>query len=298
MRRKKKRIVLFAHFDLNNIIDDYVLYYLKSIKEYSDFLIFISTSSLSESETSKVEQLCDKILIRENVGYDFLSWRTGLEHTPDLSDFDELIFCNDSVYGPIFPIKEMFDASLELQSDFWGITDCHAITYHIQSYFIAFNKNVFSSEAFRTFMENIRVEKTKRDVINKYEVKLTQVLLNHGYTGKAYVPEMKGMRKLILTRLQQVKNRSLKRLARDIGKKKMMSRKRWDTGQLNRSHLYWKDLVTRFRMPFIKVELFRDNPATVDINNYQVFFKKHTCYDPALMENHLKRIGSANILNA
>lgn len=289
-----KRIVLFAHFDIHDVIDEYVLYYLESIKKYADYILFISTSKLSELEKSKVNQFCDKLIVRDNVGYDFLSWRIALEEAPDLSCYDELILCNDSVYGPVFPLKEVFDARSESKSDFWGITDCSAAKYHLQSYFIIFNRKIFLSETFKKFMSNINIEKNKDDVINKYEIELTQELIKNGYTAKAYIPEIKSIRKLILTRIQQVKNRSFKRLINDMKSKKIFSGKRWSPAQINKSHLYWKDLVKRFRMPFIKVELFRENPATVNIDNYKRFLKKYTCYESRLMENHLERIKSAH----
>lgn len=292
-----KRITLFAHFDPHGIVDDYVLYYLARIREHSDFLMFISTSSLSGTEKSKADRYCDQVLIRDNVGYDFYSWRTGLEQAPDLSRFDELILCNDSVYGPIFPLSEMFDASRRMPSDVWGVTDCTAMGYHVQSYFMVFNREVFLSDAFRSFMRTIGMENRKEDVISKYEVMLTQTMLDNGYAARAYVPEINNLRKLVLKRFEQVRHRSFKRLFRDVTRKKMFARKRWQPDYLNRSHLYWKDLVLRFRMPFIKVELFRDNPATVDIKNYQEFLQKHTAYDPALIENHLSRIKAGGCFN-
>jgi lipopolysaccharide biosynthesis protein len=296
-KEAKKRIALFAHFDLHDIIDEYVLYYLKNLREYADSIVFISTSNLPSLEKSKVNIFCEKIIVRDNVGYDFLSWKIGLGQIPDLSYYDELILCNDSVYGPIFPLKEVFDTQLESKADFWGITDCSAVKYHIQSYFIAFKRNVFLSETFRKFITNITIEKNKDDVINKYEIELTQELLKNGYSAKAYIPEIKSIRKLIFTRIQQIKNRSFKRLKKDLKEKKMFSRKRWNPANINRAHLYWKDLIIKYRMPFIKVELFRENPATVNIGNYKNLLDTYSCYEPSLMENHLKRLKKASTAN-
>ncbi|MBT5828295.1 MAG: lipopolysaccharide biosynthesis-like protein, partial [Alphaproteobacteria bacterium] len=40
-----KRITIFAHFDKQNIIDDYVIDYLKELRKYSE-IIFVSDGDL------------------------------------------------------------------------------------------------------------------------------------------------------------------------------------------------------------------------------------------------------------
>ena len=37
-----KRAAVFAHYDKDKIIDDYVIYYLKSLKEIFDNIVFVS----------------------------------------------------------------------------------------------------------------------------------------------------------------------------------------------------------------------------------------------------------------
>ena len=43
-----------------------------------------------------------KIITRENLGYDFSSWKVGLDSI-DIHSFDRFIFMNDTVCGPFIP---------------------------------------------------------------------------------------------------------------------------------------------------------------------------------------------------
>ena len=46
----KNNIVIFAHYDKNNCIDDYVIYYLEQLKLISKYIIFVSDSDLNKEE--------------------------------------------------------------------------------------------------------------------------------------------------------------------------------------------------------------------------------------------------------
>ncbi len=54
--------------------------------------------------------------------------------------------------------------------------------------------------------------------------------------------------------------------------------------------LLWKKLIQDHHMPFVKVSVLRDNPGTVDINDYNEFIQCNTKYDPELIRNHLLRL--------
>ncbi len=102
--------------------------------------------------------------------------------------FDRLIFANDSCYAPIFSFENMFEKMEHSTADFWGPTVNNLIKLpHIQSYFIVFNKRIIKETAFRHFMKKIKPEKTQLDVINKYEIQLTKLLYNIGYTYDTFL---------------------------------------------------------------------------------------------------------------
>jgi lipopolysaccharide biosynthesis protein len=55
----------------------------------------------------------------------------------------------------------------------------------LQSFFLVFKRHVFTSDAFAEFIDSIQAEASKMDIIEKYEVGLSQVLTNNGHTCMA-----------------------------------------------------------------------------------------------------------------
>jgi rhamnosyltransferase len=60
--------------------------------------------------------------------------------------------------------------------------------------------------------------------------------------------------------------------------------------RVNVSHFHWKELLLEERMPFLKIELLRDNPMNIDIADYQQVINDVSNYDCDLIRNHLARI--------
>ena len=61
------------------------------------FIIVGNTYSVQFPEQSNI-----KIIPRENIGYDFSSWKIALESI-DINNYDRFIFMNDTVCGPYIP---------------------------------------------------------------------------------------------------------------------------------------------------------------------------------------------------
>ena len=228
-----KRLAIFAHFDKNNIIEDYVVYYVNQLKKHCEKVLFLTLSNLSEEEQNKLE---DVILLNVNHNeYDFGSYKKGFNYAKEhslLENIDEIIFVNDSVYC-INPLDKIFEN--EPNSNFWGIVEnkygfknfeklCFSKkSPHIQSWFIAFRKNVFESEVFQEFLSSIKEEKCKNDIILKYEIKLTQTLVNSGFTystilnkfKNSYNPSIYYWREILKENIPFVKRSVLLGLNRD-----------------------------------------------------------------------------------
>ena len=168
-----KRAAVFAHYDKDNIVDDYVIYYLKSLKEIFDKIVFVSCREIPNNEKIKLYGIVDFIICENHNEYDFGSYKRGyfylLENGLE-QDFDELGFINDSCYGPLYPLKPIINQVGDC--DFWGMTKNLEWQEHIQSFFFVFKKQVFTSKIFKNFMESIKDETDKFDIINKYEISL------------------------------------------------------------------------------------------------------------------------------
>ena len=99
-----KRLAIFAGYDKYNIIDDYVLFYLKELKKISD-IIYIADCEMPETELNKIKDYTIKAISEKHREYDFGSYKRGYIYAKEnniLENYDYLILCNDSVYGPFF----------------------------------------------------------------------------------------------------------------------------------------------------------------------------------------------------
>jgi len=215
-----------------------------------------------------------------------MSYKVGLDSF-DHTQYDEVVICNDSIYGPFYPIENMFQNMQDTACDFWGVTDSTDMSYHLQSYFVVFRKSVLQSDAFRRFWKNVKVLHDKDAIIRQYEVGLTTHFIKNGL--KAAVLNhiqpsnvkllLHYMKKLTLTKITK------KLIAMVMGKKIILR-----PGKVNPTHQFWKELLLGKKMPFIKIELLRDNPIKVDIDDYEEVIQKTSDYDTSLIATHLARM--------
>ncbi len=159
--QNKKRIMFYMHYDIGNIIDEHIVYQIKAYAELGIETVFISNSTLSESELDKVRPFCRKTMLHHNKGFDFTSWKDAIlaEGWDFFNDYDQLIITNCTCYGPIFPFEEMFSEMDRRDPDWWGVAERTAylgFDNYVISSFAAFSKRVFTSEIFRKFWESIK----------------------------------------------------------------------------------------------------------------------------------------------
>ena len=190
-KNKIKRVAVFASYSANGKIDDYILYYLKGLKKVCDSIIFVSDNPLFPSEADKLLPFVDYAFISRHGEYDFGSYKRGYQIAKTnhiLEHASELILCNDSCYGPVYPFKRMFNAMENTQSDFWGICANDEYNYHLQSFFLVFKKNVFSSSVFADFLSSVKHKNNVSSVVIDYEIKLTPALNDAGFMCDSYIP--------------------------------------------------------------------------------------------------------------
>ncbi|MBI0413871.1 MAG: lipopolysaccharide biosynthesis protein, partial [Nitrosospira sp.] len=73
-------VCLFSSYDGESIVREGVYHYLRQLEMAGFDTVFISTSAaISELDLKKLEGYCIRIINRENRGYDFYSWKVGLE---------------------------------------------------------------------------------------------------------------------------------------------------------------------------------------------------------------------------
>jgi rhamnosyltransferase len=237
-----RRLAILAHYDAQCEVKRYILEHLRALRPLCSRVVLVSTSPLAPAEIEKAERYADEVALKENRGYDFGAWQSVLERS-DLSAYDEVILTNSSVFGPIDEggLRRSFERMENEPLDVWGMTDNHEIRWHLQSYFLVFRRRVLDSPAFANFWTSILPYSDKFQVIRSYEVGLTTFLTEAGLRGRALVPAH-----TLFPRIYRVLRRY---------------RRRW---RVNPTCRVPEVLVDR-GMPYVKVELLRDNPLEIDL---------------------------------
>ena len=262
-----KRAAVFAHYDKDNLIDDYVVYYVKALSEICEKVILVSCVDLPAEEKEKLTGIADHIIAEQHNEYDFGSYKRGFLYLHDnnlLQDIDSLIFANDSCYGPLFPLKNVFTEMDSRHADFWGITknrfgmafaepkNIVCVRPHIQSYFLVFSRKVFNSECFVEFMKNIRAETTKDAIVIKYEIGLSELLIQNGFSSDVYIKDYYRFNHVVLS--------------------------------------LWRQLITKSKSPFLKCSVIRlTNRNLTTIAGWENVIKNHTNYPVELIKNNQAR---------
>lgn len=185
-----KRVAVFASYSTNSRIQDYVVYYLKELKKVVDAIVFVADNNVYETEIGKIQDLVVFAACKRHGCYDFGSYKIGFQWAQrnlNLQDFEELIFCNDSCYGPIFPLQEMFSIMQGSEADFWGVTRSYEVKDHLQSYFMLFRRNVYMSAPFQNFVNSFKQQRSLVEYVLNYELNFTQILCKAGFRASSYL---------------------------------------------------------------------------------------------------------------
>lgn len=256
------RLILFAHFDAENRVKPYILYHLQALKALGGRIHFISNSPLPSEEVEKVAPYVERTLLHENRGLDFGMWKDALEDL-DFSSFDELVLTNSSVVGPIHPLAPIFQRMDGTPCDFWGMTESREILPHLQSFFLVFRKQVFSSSSFREFFSSVLPYRSRLNVVLAYELGLTTYLQENGFQGGAAFPNG---------------NRRSPFLQNLVFRKSAVNRIR----PKKNPTLFYPDLMILEGMPYFKIMLFRENPYGIRMDSLRRLIQS-TGFDLNLM---------------
>lgn len=255
-----KRLCIFAHWDKDNIIDDYVIYYLKSLQEICETIIFVSDCNLKNEELDKLKDITKYCIAQKHGEYDFGSYKRGyfFAKTKHIT-FDELLLVNDSCYGPFYSFKTIFNKMDKKRVDFWGLTQNsfgikkikngydYCYSPHIQSYFILLKKQTFND--FEQFLETIQREENKEDIVIKYEIMLTKSLQKKGFKYSVFINKFKHTENCTLSKWESLsKKYKFPLLKTSIARKGLLF---W--GKQN-----WQDIVPKsYPIEIINKQLLR-----------------------------------------
>lgn len=197
-----KRLALYIFYEKEGYVSDYVKYYVKELKKVTDRVVFIANGQILPEGRKEIESLGVEVFNRENKGLDFGAWKETILNIgfPEICGYDELVLCNCSSYGPVYPLSEVFSEMESRKCDFWGITKHpatggliiggdprSAIVEHIQSYFLVFTKRVIESNGFQKWWKELTPFSDYAPEIAFHENRFTQYLYKCGFSYDTYV---------------------------------------------------------------------------------------------------------------
>jgi len=291
LREQKNILCFFAHYDKCGFIEDYVVHHVASLSDAGCNIIFL-TSANQESEIRKIEKYVSKIIIRKNIGHDFGAWATAFL-TQGYEDYNYVLLTNDSVYGPLFDLKDIFSKISETGEniDCWGLTENWDKGYHLQSYFLILSKNLVSSSFFQDFWKHYKLFSNRNTVIRHGEIALTNLMLKNAINMKAIFPYFRILEKAhykfnnfkeAVGETSRYHDKNMQTIYSYIFKNRLLC---------NSPRYFWQELIQSFNFPYIKVNLLRDNKYGVSNTwSWQTLIEELSKYDTSLINKHLIRV--------
>lgn len=180
-----KSVCFFCSYYTGTYIPDYVKFYVVELRRHFTEVVFLTNEkTIQPGDLEFLRSNNIQYRLYKNEGYDFGMWYKALCEY-DIEQYDRIGLINDSCL--LFKKLDFFFEWLEREEvDYAGMTDCNAIQYHIQSYFIVINKKGIAWV--KEYIKRNGIVTNIKEVIKVYEVGLSQYLIGLGLKLKAYYP--------------------------------------------------------------------------------------------------------------
>lgn len=191
----KKIIGIFVFYDKYGIVDDYIICLLESLQPYLENIIIVCNGYVDCIGIEKLQKLSDRIVFRNNIGFDSGAYKDILlQYWDEIEQYDDLLLFNSTFFGPIFSWNQMFQIVQEERPDFWGLLSSDEekgensrLPEFVHSFFFGFSNKVLRNEVFLNFWKNLEYPKNYFEACSFFELKLTKLLLDCGFTYKVLV---------------------------------------------------------------------------------------------------------------
>jgi len=257
--QKYERFCLFAHYDRLGGITDHVLFYLAALQNCGFKTVLVSNSHLSSAAQEKLSGLTVDVMIRPGKGLDFASHAIGFaKHQGSVGGL--LLLANDSVFGPLGELREVVEKLLNVDADVYGMVESHEIATHLQSWFLIIRPSVYRHPAFTVFLAQDFQLMSKEEVIINGELGFSAMLRREEFCVHAHYRQNLGPINYLL-------------------------------GGVNpTTTALWKNLILRHDVPFIKIQLLRDNPEGITgLDEWRELVSTKSSGLAAMIWGHLQR---------
>ncbi|MDM7831753.1 CDP-glycerol glycerophosphotransferase family protein [Cellulomonas edaphi] len=219
-----RRVCLFAAYDAQGIVDDYVVAYLTELSKYAD-VYYWADSDMPDSELAKLEGVTRAAWAVRHGEYDFGSYARLVEAVgwDVIEQYDELLLVNDSCYL-LRPLDQVFAEMGARRADWWALQATKGMAqtrhmpvnqflepipvtsvrtslvdaferdytydFHLGSYFVAYRQPVITDPEFRRYIGSVTRQTNKRTIVKAYEIGLTRWLIHHGHQFDTFVSKV------------------------------------------------------------------------------------------------------------
>jgi hypothetical protein len=245
--RPVRRACLFAGYDPDGVVDDYVVDYVTELSRHAD-VYYLADSTMPRQELAKLDAVTKGAWSIRHGLYDFGSWSMlarDLVGWDVLAGYDEVVFVNDSAYL-LRRLDDVFAQMDATACDWWGLhptrrayardtghdtplplaaaldrwrstNDMSPVDHlHLSSYFLAFRQAVVADPGFRRRLDTVARQSTKARVILKYELGLSRYLMTQGYAAGALIADLYPYLPIYTTDYWQLVERGFPLLKRNL----------------------------------------------------------------------------------
>lgn len=118
-----KRLGVYTIKKSENCIFDYVWYFLKQLRNVTNYLIIICENDMiKEDNLEKLQEIADKVLCQKEPH--FLQWM-DIEQISQKSgeQYEQLVYADSSIFGPFFSLEHFLQQLNEKEYEVFGISE-------------------------------------------------------------------------------------------------------------------------------------------------------------------------------
>jgi len=178
-----KACVIYAHYDSNNIIADYVISGIKALIYVGYDIIFYTASEKINNIDLDILPFKINFFKNKGVGTDWRIWLNGLKNIKKSEhNYEWILLLNDSLLLPINGVENFKNTidTMRSNSDFWGHWDSNEIRWHIIGTPIEFKYKMII-HVIKFISINLKLCKKDFDYIDIMETSFSKYLTNQGY---------------------------------------------------------------------------------------------------------------------
>ncbi len=217
-----RRACLFAAYDPDGLVDDYVVDYVRELARFADVYV-LADCEIQAGQLERLDGLVRGSWARRHGAHDFGSWSLlarELVGWPVLDEYDEVLLANDSCWL-LRPLDDVFARMDGQACDFWSLQVTARLfepepgepqslplaevkrdwipravfrsreSAHLGSYFLALRRPVLDDPGFRRRLDAVVPQVDHDLLVQKYEYGTTRYLVGQGFDFSTWLPDLR-----------------------------------------------------------------------------------------------------------